>query len=215
MIHFYNVTVRYRHGFAVRNLNFSIDNGEFVFITGPTGAGKTTILKLIYMDEVPASGRIVVSDFDSTSIKRRDIPFLRRKVGMIFQDFKLLNDRTVYENIAFALQVIGEKKREIKRKVLKSLAEVGLSHKRDLYPPKLSGGEQQRVSIARALVKEPFVLLADEPTGNLDPDVSSDIMDLLMRINEKGTAVVMATHDYRLIESLSYRVIRLKDGEIV
>jgi cell division transport system ATP-binding protein len=192
-----------------------IDDSEFVFLTGPSGAGKSTILRLIYMDLFPEKGKVLIRDFDSTRIRDREIPFLRRKVGMIFQDYQLLKDRNVYQNIALALYASHYKTREIKSRVYSILNQVGLGHRVHHRPMELSGGEQQRVAIARALVKEPIVLLADEPTGNLDPRVSIELINLLNKLNKKGTAVIVATHNYSLIQRVpGARLIQMNEGEI-
>ncbi len=200
MVEFQNVSVWFGDNLVFKDLNFKVEDGEFIFITGPTGSGKSTLLRLIYMDIFPNRGRVIVGKFDSKSIKKKQIPYLRRRLGIIFQDFKLLDDRNVFENVAFALYVTGAKRKEVNKKVLMALAEVGLSHKKNSMPDELSGGEQQRVAIARAIVNEPFLILADEPTGNLDPDTSSEIIELLMKINLRGTSVIMATHNYSLID---------------
>ncbi len=202
MVEFQNVSVWFGDNLVFKDLNFKVEDGEFVFITGPTGSGKSTLLRLIYMDIFPNRGRVIVGKFDSKRIKKRQIPYLRRRLGIIFQDFKLLDDRNVFENVAFALYVTGAKRKEVNKKVLMALAEVGLSHKKNSMPDELSGGEQQRVAIARAIVNEPFLILADEPTGNLDPDTSAEIIELLMRIHLRGTSVIMATHNYSLIEMI-------------
>ncbi len=215
MIYFYNVHRDYGRGDGVESLNFTIYKGEFVNIIGPSGAGKSTVLKLIYMDEFPTQGKVVVDGFDSSMVKKRQIPYLRRRVGMVFQDFQLLTDRNVYENVALALRVTRTNRRVIKKRVLQALNSVGLGHRAHSYPQELSGGEQQRISVARAVVKDPIVLLADEPTGNLDPEVAREIVALLRRIHEKGTAVVMATHNYGLIRNLPFRRIRLENGRMV
>jgi len=216
MINFFNVSCTFGKEAGVRNLNFSIEEGEFVFITGPSGAGKSTILRLIYMDLFPEKGKVVIRNFDSSKIRANEIPFLRRKVGMIFQDFRLLNDRNVYQNVALSLYVSHYKTKEIRARVYKILNQVGLGHRIYYHPSELSGGEQQRVAIARALVKEPVVLLADEPTGNLDPRVSTDLMNLLAYINQQGTAVIVATHNYGLIQRIpKAKLIQVNDGEIV
>ncbi|MCG3120135.1 MAG: Cell division ATP-binding protein FtsE [bacterium] len=210
-----NVKVRYRGGEGLKNVNLLVRNGEFVFLVGPSGAGKSTVLRLIYMAERPADGQVVVGQFNSNAITPKEVPFLRRQLGIIFQDFKLLEDRSVYENVAFTLQVTGAKRKDVKRKVLRALTNVGLSHKRYKMPHELSGGEQQRVAIARALVNDPFILLADEPTGNLDPVTTQGIMALLEKINARGTAVLMATHNYSLFESRPSprkRVVRIENG---
>jgi len=215
MIYFYNVSKTFGRGAGVQDLNFNVHKGEFVCIVGPSGAGKSTILKLIYMDEKPTDGKVVVDNFDSSMLQKDGVPYLRRRVGMIFQDFQLLRDRNVYDNVALALRVMRIRRKKIKKRVLQALNNVGLGHRAQYYPQELSGGEQQRVSIARAIVKEPIVLLADEPTGNLDPQVAREILALLRRINEQGTAVVMATHNYNLIKNTPYRRIRLEEGKVV
>jgi cell division transport system ATP-binding protein len=216
VIQFSHVTKGYKGDFvALQDLSFAIEKGEFVFLSGASGAGKTTVLKLLYLDEYPTSGRVFICGYDSYKIRSRDIPHLRRKLGVVFQDFKLLPDRTTFENVAFALRVTGRPEREIKRKVFEVLAATGLSHKASFYPSQLSGGEQQRVCIARAMVNDPWVLLADEPTGNLDWEVSKDIVGLLQSINSCGTTVVMATHDTHLIEPYHYRRILLHHGQMV
>ena len=215
MVQLHNVSYRYKNGAGLYSINLSANPGEFVYLIGPSGAGKSTVLKLIYMDIFPEIGHVIVEKFNSLKMKKRYIPLLRRKLGIIFQDFKLLYDRSVYDNVAFVLQVTGAKKKEIKRRVLRVLAEVGLSHKRNQNPIHLSGGEQQRVAIARALVNEPIILLADEPTGNLDPVATEEIMRLLEKINIKGTAVLMATHDYQLVGGPRKRVVRIENGTLL
>ena len=200
---------------ALRDVTFTVAKGEFVFLTGPSGAGKSTILKLLYMDERPTSGEVRVSGYSSREVKRREIPELRRKLGIIFQDFRLLEDRTAEANVAFALEVIGTPKASIPNKVARALAQVGLASKARAYPRELSGGEQQRAAFARALVNDPFVLVADEPTGNLDERATRGIFQLLREINAAGTAVLMATHDLDLVRSSDYRCIELNHGEIV
>ncbi len=212
MIQLSNVVAMYPGGDGLELVNFSVEPGEFVYLVGSSGAGKSSVLKVIYMDIFPESGFVRVNSYNSLNMKKKHIPYLRRKIGIIFQDFKLLTDRTVFDNVAFSLYVTNTRKRDIKKKVLRVLAEVGLSHKREKLPLQLSGGEQQRVAIARALVNEPIVLLADEPTGNLDPEASHDIMELLEKINSKGTAVLMATHDYRLVASSRRKVIKIEKG---
>lgn len=214
MIEFFNVAVETRKRILLEQITLKIHKGEFVYLIGKTGAGKTTLLRLIYMDLFPTQGNVIVDRYSSSSIKNNQIPFLRRKVGVVFQDFKLLSDRNVYDNIAFALQVIGQKKKEIRSRVLSVLTQVGLNHKRYHMPELLSGGEKQRVGIARALVNEPFILLADEPTGNLDPDASRGILELLEKINQGGTAVCMATHNYDLIRLAPHRTVLLENGRI-
>jgi len=219
MVRFQKVTKIYPRAAAgaaaLRNVTFGVAKGEFAFLTGPSGAGKSTILKLLYMDERPSSGEVRVSGFSSRDVKQREIPELRRKLGIIFQDFRLLEERTAEANVAFALEVIGTPKGSIPNKVARALAQVGLASKARAYPRELSGGEQQRVAFARALVNDPFVLVADEPTGNLDERATRGIFQLLREINAAGTAVLMATHDLDLVRSSDYRHIELNHGEIV
>ncbi len=215
MIRLENVTVTHKNKNSLTEVTLSIGAGEFVYLLGPSGAGKSTILKLIYMDLFPASGLVTVGEFRSDSVKKREIPYLRRQLGIVFQDFRLLRDRNVYDNIAFALMVIDTPKAEIPKKVMRVLAEVGLSNMKNRMPYELSGGEQQRVVIARALVNNPIVILADEPTGNLDPDISMEIMELLARINKNGTGIVMATHDYEIVRKIPRRTIRLDKGRVI
>jgi cell division transport system ATP-binding protein len=214
MIEFFNVSVLAENRQLLKQITLKIHKGEFVYLIGKTGAGKTTLLRLIYLDLFPSQGNVIIDQFSSSNIRRHQIPYLRRKVGVVFQDFKLLPDRNVYDNIAFASQVIGAKRREMRSRVLNVLTQVGLNHKRNHMPELLSGGEKQRVAIARALVNEPFVLLADEPTGNLDPDASREILELLVRINKSGTAVCMATHNYDLIRFAPHRTVVLDEGQI-
>ncbi len=200
---------------ALRDVSFRVAKGEFVFLTGPSGAGKSTILKLLYMDERPSSGEVRVSGYSSNAIKRREVAQLRRRLGIVFQDFGLLEDRTAEANVAFALEVIGTPRANIPGRVARALTQVGLASKATAYPRELSGGEQQRVAFARALVNDPFVLIADEPTGNLDERATRGIFQLLREINASGTAVIMATHDLELVRSSEYRTIELNHGEIV
>lgn len=214
VIEFSNVSVSYNHHPVLQNINFSLENGEFVYLIGQTGAGKSSFLRLIYRDLLPDTGSVRVADMDVTSIPDKKVPYLRRRLGIVFQDFQLLPDRTVYENVAFSMQVTGEKKSYIKQRVVEVLGMVGLSHKRKNMPDDLSGGEKQRVVIARALANEPRILLADEPTGNLDPGASAEIMDLLKQINNRGMAVLMVTHDYDTVKQYPYRTLKLADGQI-
>jgi cell division transport system ATP-binding protein len=209
-----NVSVNYDNNVVLDQLSFKLGIGEFCYLTGKTGAGKSSFLKLLYRDIKPDEGTVYVADFDVSSLPDRKVPHLRRRLGVVFQDFQLLPDRTVFENIAFALEVTGQKKKFIKQRVLEVLGLVGLSHKRKAMPDDLSGGEQQRVVIARALANEPRILLADEPTGNLDPEASSNIMDLLKVINNRGMAVLMVTHDYDVIKKHPFRTIRIHDGKL-
>jgi cell division transport system ATP-binding protein len=214
MIEFFNVSVISQSRQLLQQITLKFHKGEFVYLIGKTGAGKTTLLRLIYLDLFPSQGNVIVDKYSSSNIRNKQIPYLRRKVGVVFQDFKLLPDRNVYDNIAFALQVIGAKRREMRSRVLSVLTQVGLNHKRYHMPELLSGGEKQRVAIARALANEPFILLADEPTGNLDPDAGREIMELLERINKSGTAVCMATHNYDLIRYAPHRTVILDEGKI-
>ena len=213
MIQFYHVSKIYPNNVhALTHINLHVNKGEFVFLTGPSGAGKTTLLKLIYCEESPSQGEILVNGINISRIKRSKIPFLRRNLGIVFQDFKLLKDLTVFQNVAFALEVTGVRGRELKRRTWNTLRMVGLVDKMDEMPIKLSGGEQQRVAIARALVNNPPILLADEPTGNLDPDVTLDIINLMNNFNAWGMTVVIATHNTDLVRKYSKRVIRLNKG---
>lgn len=215
MVELQNVRVKYQTGDGIEKVSFTIASGEFLFLVGPSGAGKSTVLKTIYMDVLPDEGHVQVEEYNSLFIREKEIPYLRRKLGVVFQDFKLFNDRDVFRNVAFALEVIGRKNKEIKRRVLRALADVGLSHKARKLPQELSGGEQQRIAIARAIVNEPYILLADEPTGNLDPYTSAGIMDVLERINARGTSVLMATHNYDLVKKYNRRVVRIENGKLL
>lgn len=216
MIEFSHVAKSYPGGFsALSDISFFVDKGAFVFLTGASGAGKTTLLKHIYMEETPTSGQVFVCGYDSTTITRQQIPLLRRKLGIVFQDFKLLDDRNVFENVAFAMRVTGASERKIKRKVFEVLSLTGLSHKCANYPHQLSGGEQQRVSIARAIVNNPWILLADEPTGNLDWKITLEIFKLIQTINSWGTTILFATHDMHLMDSFHYRKLELTRGTLV
>lgn len=212
MIHFTNVTKDYDNQTALRNITFEIAKGEMVFITGPSGSGKTTLLKLIYMAEKPDSGNISIAGWETDQIKPSSIPFLRRNIGVVFQDFRLLNNRNIFENIALALRIRGVGEKEIKTKVYEALKTVNLRHKSDSFPKSLSGGEQQRVVIARAIVGEPTVLLADEPTGNLDSDITAGIIKTFKDINAKGTTILMATHNRELYKHTGKRVLKLDMG---
>ncbi len=210
-----NVTKEYRSGAAVRDISFELNKGEFLFLAGHSGAGKSTLLKLLSMAERPTTGEVRVSGFSSATIKEREIPKLRRRLGIVFQDFRLLPDRTAEANVAFALEVTGASRSSIRPKVARLLTQVGLASKSTAFPHELSGGEQQRVAIARALVNDPFVLLADEPTGNLDDKATHAIYLLLREINASGTAVVMATHDVSLIERTGLRFLELSRGALI
>jgi cell division transport system ATP-binding protein len=215
MIELKDVTVSFDGQVILDRLNLSIKSGEFVYLVGATGAGKSSLLRLLYMDLKPEGGTVGVLDYDSVTTRAAEVPHLRRKLGIVFQDFKLLEDRDVFENVAFALYVTNARRSDIKKRVFHALSDVGVSHKRNQMPHELSGGEQQRVVIARALVNTPSILLADEPTGNLDPVASAEIMELIRKINMRGTAVLMATHNYELVRKYPARVIQLKDGKLV
>jgi cell division transport system ATP-binding protein len=212
-----NVTKSYKTSTrpALDNVTVDVDKGEFVFIIGPSGSGKSTLMRLLIKEEAPTSGEIQVADFQVDRLPGRRVPKLRQRMGCVFQDFRLLQQKTVQENVAFALEVIGKRRQFIDRKVPEALDMVGLGGKADRLPSELSGGEQQRVAIARAFVNRPLVLLADEPTGNLDPDTSGDIMLLLERINRTGTTVVMATHDNHIVDAMRRRVVELDRGRLV
>jgi cell division transport system ATP-binding protein len=203
------------HVVALRDVSLTIEKGEFVFLVGPSGSGKSTLMRLLLKELEPTSGKIIVGGRELARLKRSKVPMLRRNIGCVFQDFKLLSDRSTFENVAYALKVQGESRRAIRAKVPEVLGLVGLAHKTGSLPDELSGGEQQRVSIARAFVNHPPLLICDEPTGNLDPDTSVGIMQLLYRINRTGTTVVMATHDREMVDKMRRRVIALEDGVVV
>ena len=202
-------------GAALDKVSLNVATGEFVIIMGRSGAGKSTILKLLTREEKPSSGKIVVGGIDYDDLKKRDIPLLRRRIGVVFQDYKLLPNRTVFENVAFAMEISGMTDSEIKFNVPKILELVGLTHKKDEFPRHLSGGEMQRVSIARAMVRQPKILIADEPTANLDDETSTDIVKLLMKINQYGTTVLMISHDKNMVRRLRHRIIRIEKGQVV
>lgn len=215
MIRLSNVWYMIGGNAILSEISLYVGAGEFVCIVGPSGAGKSTILRLVHMEIVPTRGKVVVADYDADKIKGEEIPVFRRKIGVVFQDFKLLEDRDVYENVAFALWATGVPRRRIKKRVFRILADVGLSHKRYSMIQELSGGEQQRVAIARALANEPFVLLADEPTGNLDPETTDEILELMKRINGKGMAILMATHKEDLVRRLPAKLVHIDTGRIL
>jgi cell division transport system ATP-binding protein len=214
IIGFYHVDLTYGETFALRDVSFSVANGEFLCITGPSGAGKSSILRLIAMDAFPSKGQVIVRGMVSTRMNRRRIPRLRREIGYVFQDFRLLEDRSVYDNVAFA-QLVGVPGSEIKRNVMRVLTHVGLWDMRHRRPRALSGGEQQRVAIARAMVNSPKILLADEPTGNLDPLVAQEVIDLLFQINDAGTCVIFSTHDHEIVKTFGQRVMVIEHGRLV
>jgi len=213
MLSFNNVEFRYKNQTIFTDLNFELDEGEFAFLIGKSGVGKSTLLQMIYMNLFPSSGYIRVNGYDTNTVKPRQLPALRKKLGVVFQDFKLLQDRNVYENLAFVLEVTHTPRKEIKPKINNVLSDVGLSNKRLNMPDQLSGGEQQRIAIARALLNDPLLILADEPTGNLDPETSNGILDLLTTINKRGTAVLVATHNYEMVKKMNARIIKLEDGQ--
>ncbi|MBI5326858.1 MAG: cell division ATP-binding protein FtsE [Deltaproteobacteria bacterium] len=215
MINMFHVYKNYDGMSALTDVTFKIDKGEFVFITGASGAGKSTLLRLMFYMEKPTQGQIIMGGKNISRFRKKDIPFFRRKIGFVFQDFKLLNNKTVFDNIALALRITGMDNNDISKKILKVLSYLGLQHKANFKPLTLSGGEQQRVAIARALAKEPTILLADEPTGNLDPERAVDIINLFNDINLRGTTVVVATHDKSIIDRFNKRAILLDRGRIV
>lgn len=216
MIELSNVSKLYDNEVTgVKDLNLKIKNGEFVFLVGESGSGKSTLLKLLMKELDPTEGTISIDDEDVSHLKRKNVAELRRRMGIVFQDYRLLPKKTVYENVAFALEVIEESTRKIRRSVPLALNMVGLAHKSKYLPGEISGGEQQRTAIARAIVNSPSILLADEPTGNLDPKNSKEIMELIERINHKGTTVIIATHDQAIVDTMQKRVVHLEKGEIV
>lgn len=214
MIEFQQVKVE-RQGWPILvNLEFEVNRGEFVYLVGPTGSGKSTIIRLLLFQERPTRGVVFVGEYDSETIKESDIPYLRRRVGVVFQDVRLLRDRTVFDNVAIVMRVTGAKRSEIKNKTISLLSSVGLVHKRSLYPDSLSLGEKQLVSIARAMVNDPIVLLADEPTSNMDLETTDQMMEIFSKANARGTSVVLATHDISLVEKYRHRKLFLIDGRI-
>ena len=216
MIKFQNVCKTYENGVeALKDVSFTIAEGEFVFVVGPSGSGKSTLVKLLCAELKPTDGTVTVGDFDIGTIKRRQVPYLRRDIGVVFQDFRLIADKTVYENVAFVMRAVGAPARSIRKRVPYVLELVGIDHKADRMPDELSGGEQQRVAVARALVNNPDFILADEPTGNLDPMRSLELMTLLSEINARGTTVVVVTHAHEIVNAFKKRVITLDDGVVV
>ena len=216
MVELRNVSKTYPNGtVALRDINLKLDKGEFVFLVGPSGSGKSTLVKLLLKEEEATEGEVYVNGYDVTSMTRQEIPYLRRSLGVVFQDFRLLPNKTVYENVAFAMIITEALPKEIRRQVPMALALVGLSRKANMYPHQLSGGEQQRVALARALVNSPALLIADEPTGNLDPETSWEIMKLLSEINHRGTTVIVATHEKSIVDAMKKRVVAINKGVIV
>ena len=216
MIEFKDVSKVYDNNVkALSNVNIKINSGDFVFLVGPSGAGKSTFIKMLLKEVDPTMGEIIVADKELSKVTRKQVPYYRRKIGMVFQDFRLIPTLNVYENVAFAMRVVEASQKEIRKRVPMVLSLVGLSHKYKMFPNELSGGEQQRVSLARAIVNNPSVLIADEPTGNLDPDTAKEIMELLEDINRSGTTIVMATHAKDIVDSMKKRVIAIEKGSIV
>jgi cell division transport system ATP-binding protein len=215
MIQLRNVSKIYPNGArALVDVNLKIGKGEFVFLVGPSGAGKSTLIKLLYRDEIPTRGQVQINSKNLVRMKEREVPYLRRSIGVIFQDFKLLPNKTVQENVAFALEVIGVAKKEVRTRTRNMLELVGLAGKENAFPNELSGGEQQRVCVARAIINNPALLVADEPTGNLDPETAWGIMDLLFNINKRGTTIVMATHARAIVDKMQKRVIAIEGGRV-
>lgn len=214
-VKFNQVSKKFGKVIALENLNFTIKQGDFVFITGPSGSGKTTVLKLITASYLPDEGEVLVDNKSTKKMKKSDILSLRRNIGMVFQEFKLIPEMNIFENVAIAYEVVGKKDNKLKESVISSLAEVGLEGREDAFPLQLSGGELQRVCLARALAVDPQILIADEPTGNLDPVTSWDLMKLLVKINKEGKTVIMATHDFDIVNSFKKRVIKLENGKLV
>lgn len=216
MIEFKDVSKVYANGtVALENINLTIEDGEFVFIVGASGAGKTTLMKLLLREEKPTSGSLIVGDYDLVRIPNRKVPYYRRQLGMVFQDFRLFEKKTVFENVAFAMRVIGERSNVIKSRVPTILSIVGLSDKYKSFPTELSGGEQQRVSLARALANNPSIIIADEPTANIDPRMKLEIMNLLMKINRRGKTVIVVTHEKNIVDFFEQRVVTLRGGHLV
>ena len=220
MIEFVHATASYTLPDGTRravldDVSLQLAQGEMAYLVGPTGSGKSTLLRMLYMDKRPDGGLVRIGDYRSDTVRKRDIPYLRRSLGVVFQDFQLLPDRSVYDNVAFALYATGKGRARVKSRVLQVLSRVGLSHKQRHFPHELSGGEQQRVVVARALANEPWVLLADEPTGNLDPRIADEIMRLLLTLHRQGMTLLMATHDYRMVKKFPARTLALLNGQVV
>lgn len=216
MLSFSNVDFAYQSHQIFTDLNYNLGQGEFNFLIGKSGAGKSTLLQMVYMNILPDSGVVQVAEYDSKTIKPRDLPLLRRKIGIVFQDFKLLRDRNIYDNLSFVLEVTNTPAREIKKKVNNVLTDVDLFHRRFGMPDELSGGEQQRIAIARAIINDPILVLADEPTGNLDPETSGEILEILMKIHTRGTAILFATHNYDIVKRYNnIKIVKLENGQAV
>jgi len=215
MLTFNHVEFKYSNQPVFSDLNLQIDKGDFVFLIGKSGVGKTTLMRMVYMDILPGAGYVEVAGFNSDAIKVKELTTLRRKLGIVFQDFQLLDDRNVYDNLAFVLHATGTPKKMIKRKVLHALSDVGLAHKQNNMPQQLSGGEKQRVAIARAIINDPDLVLADEPTGNLDLETSDEIIEILKKINQRGTSILLATHNYEIVRKVDAKIIRLENGKAI
>ncbi len=213
MLSINNVDYSYPSQNVFTNLNLELDAGDFSFLIGKSGSGKSTLLQMIYMNVIPSLGYVQFDKYNSKTIKPSDLPELRRKLGIVFQDFKLLRDRSIFENIAFVLEVLNAPSKEVKRRVNNALSDVGLVHRKNSMPDELSGGEKQRVAIARALVNEPVLILADEPTGNLDPETSQEILEILLKINARGTAILFATHNYDIVKRYKAKIYKIQDGK--
>ncbi|MDR3628114.1 MAG: cell division ATP-binding protein FtsE [Ignavibacteriaceae bacterium] len=213
MLTFKNVAFSYPSQPIFADLNLNIENGEFSFLIGKSGTGKSTLIQLVYMNYMPDAGEVTVAGYNSRTIKRKELPYLRRRLGIIFQDFKLLNNRNVYDNLAFVLNVTGISQKEVKKKVSDVLTDVGLYHRRFSMPGSLSGGEKQRIAIARAVINDPVLVLADEPTGNLDPETADEIIEILKKINSRGTTILIATHNYEIVKKNPAKIYKLEDGK--
>lgn len=215
MLSFNHVQYGYTEQLIFKDLSFHLNQGEFVFVIGKSGSGKSTLMQMVYMNILPDSGSVDIGQFSSSTIKPRMLPELRKKLGIVFQDFRLLYERNIYDNLAFILEAIGTPKKIIKQKINDVLTDVGLSHRRYSMPNELSGGEQQRIAIARAMIKEPILILADEPTGNLDPETSEEILELIKNIHKRGTSILITTHDYELVKKTDAKIIKLENGVAV
>ncbi|GAB4133181.1 MAG: ATP-binding cassette domain-containing protein [Ignavibacteriales bacterium] len=215
MLNLTNIRFAYNNQLVFDDLNLSINQGDFIFLIGKSGAGKSTLLELMYMNLFPQEGYLEVGDFSTQTIRKNEIAIYRRKLGVVFQDFKLMEDRTVYDNLSFVLQIINTPKKLIKKKVINALTEVGLIHKQKNFPDELSGGEKQRIAIARAIINDPMILIADEPTGNLDPETAYEILDIFKKINKNGTTVIIATHNYDLVKKTDAQILKLDNGKVI
>ncbi|MEW6653919.1 MAG: cell division ATP-binding protein FtsE [Bacteroidota bacterium] len=215
MLTFNHVVFKFSNQPVFVDLNLQVDQGDFVFLIGKSGVGKTTLMRMVYMNLLPDSGYVEVAGYNSDQIRAKELTYLRRKLGIVFQDYQLLEDRNVYDNLAFVLHATGTPNKMIKRKVLHALSDVGLAHKQNNMPQQLSGGEKQRVAIARAIINDPVLVLADEPTGNLDNETSEEIIEILKKINQRGTSILLATHNYEIVRKVNAKIIRLEGGKAV